>query len=289
MALRDRLINWGIFVALSLIWGSSFILMKVGLQTLSDYQVAALRLFSAGIVLLPSAISQIKNLPQQKLLMIITSGLLGSFFPAFLFCIAETKIDSSLTGIINAFTPIFTIVIGVLFFKAPVQWRKISGVLAGFAGLCLLFYSQGKIGFEYLSYASLILLATICYGINVNMVSRYLKDVGSLRIAAFAFSFLIIPSFLILYYTGYFRLPLHEYSYIIATGAGVILGVMGTALASIIFYTLVKRAGVLFPSMVTYAIPFVAIFWGALYHEKITLYEIGCLGIILGGVFLTHK
>jgi drug/metabolite transporter (DMT)-like permease len=178
--------------------------------------------------------------------------------------------------------------IGALFFGTNISWRKGIGVLMGFGGLCLLFISKGQVGLHYLSYAGLVLVATLCYAINVNMVSRYLKDVGSLHIASFAFSFLAIPSLLILYLTGYFQLPLHESSFLISSGAGIILGVMGTAVASIIFYILVKRAGILFPSMVTYAIPFVAIFWGLLDNEAITAGEIACLGIILAGVFLAN-
>ena len=178
---------------------------------------------------------------------------------------------------------------GVVFFQSAIPWQKVIGVLTSFAGLCILLVSKGKIGFNYLSYAGLVLLATLCYGINVNMVSRYLKDVGSLNIAAIAISFLLIPSFLVLYYTGYFQLPLLQTSYLFASTASIILGVMGTAFASIIFYVLVKRAGIIFPSMVTYVIPFVAIFWGSLYNEMTTFLEFGCLAIILAGVFLTNK
>lgn len=288
MEARYRLINWGIFLALSVIWGSSFILIKIGLQTLSAYQVAALRLLSAGLILLPVSIRQIKNLPKSKIPLIILSGLLGSFFPAFLFCLAETKIDSSLTGILNALTPIFTIITGVLFFKSTIHWRKALGVIIGFGGLCLLFLNRG-IAFTSLAYASLVLLATLCYGLNVNMVSRYLKNVDSIIIASFAFSFLIIPSFLILLATGFFNLPLNRSTYLISGMAAIILGIMGTAVASIIFYMLVKRAGVIFTSMVTYGIPFIAILWGLMYNEGITLLEIACLGIILAGVFMTNR
>lgn len=284
-----RIINWGIFFGLSLIWGSSFILMKFGLQTLNAYQVAALRLLSAGMALLPFAARQIRKMPIKKMPLIILSGLIGSFIPAFLFCLAETKLNSSLTAILNSLTPIFTITIGVLFFSTPLMWQKLAGVFIGFAGLCLLFLNKGKIEFTFLPYAALVILATIGYATNVNMVSRYLKDVGSLNIAAFAFSFLTIPSFLILFYTRYFSLPLLQWPYLVSTAASIVLGVMGTAIASIIFYMLVKRAGVLFTSMVTYAIPFVAILWGLLYNEGISLLEIGCLALILAGVSLTNK
>jgi drug/metabolite transporter (DMT)-like permease len=263
--------------------------MKEGLKTLSAYQVASIRILSAGLVLLPVAVKQLNKIPYQKLHLIILSGLTGSFIPAFLFCIAETRIDSSLTGILNSLTPIFSIILGVLFFKATVHWKKFLGVLIGFAGLCVLFLGKGKIELNFLSYASLVLLATICYGFNVNLVNRYLKEVGSLNIAAFAFAFLTIPSFCILAYTGFFSLPLLEKPFLVSTSASTVLGVMGTAVATIIFYMLVKRTGVLFTSMVTYAIPVVAIFWGVIANEGITLLEVVSLVIILGGVALTTK
>jgi drug/metabolite transporter (DMT)-like permease len=289
MSARTYFVNWGLFLALSFIWGSSFILMKIGLDTLTAYQVAAMRIFSAGIFLMPVAVKNMKRLPGNKLPLVILSGIIGSFFPAFLFCIAETRIDSGLTGILNAFTPIFTIVTGLLFFQSTVSRTQVAGILTGLLGLCLLFGSRGNVSFGYFSYALLVLLATLLYGVNVNMVSRYLKEVGSLNIAAVAFSFLSIPSFLILLFTGFFQKQFGSAAVLTSAGASALLGVMGTAIATIFFYMLVKRAGVLFTSMVTYGIPFVAVFWGLLYGEQITLVQTGCMGIILAGVFLTNK
>lgn len=287
--MRDKIINWGIFIALSVIWGSSFILMKEGMHVLSPYQVASIRILSAGLILTPFALKALKQIPQNKWLLVILSGLLGNFFPAYLFCIAETEIDSSLAGILNALTPMFTILVGISFFQLKANSTKILGVIIGFIGLCLLMLSGKEVSFDNLSYAGLVLLATLCYGINVNMVGRYMKEVGSLNIASLAFVFLIIPSAILLYITGYLQLELTNTSVLKATSASFILGVLGTAFASIIFYMLVKRAGTLFASMVTYGIPFVAVFWGLLDGEKITLLQIGCLGVILCGVYLVNK
>jgi drug/metabolite transporter (DMT)-like permease len=286
---RDKIINWGIFILLSIIWGSSFILMKEGMHVLTPYQVASIRILSAGLILTPFALKALKQIPQNKWLLVILSGLLGNFFPAYLFCIAETEIDSSLAGILNALTPMFTILVGISFFQLKANSTKILGVIIGFIGLCLLMLSGKEVSFNNLSYAGLVLLATLCYGINVNMVGRYMKEVGSLNIASLAFVFLIIPSAIILYFTGYLELELTNTSVLKATSASFILGVLGTAFASIIFYMLVKRAGTLFASMVTYGIPFIAVFWGLLDGEKITLLQIGCLGVILCGVYLVNK
>ncbi|WP_290710155.1 DMT family transporter, partial [Flavihumibacter sp. CACIAM 22H1] len=164
-------------------------------------------------------------------------------------------------------------------------------VLLGFIGLCLLFIARGNLEFGYLSYSFLVILATLCYGINVNMVARHLRGIGSVSIASFAFACLIPPSFFILWRTGYFSLISRNTlpAWGMSTFAAVVLGVLGTALASIIFYMLVKRAGTLFASLVTYGIPFVAIGWGLVYGETISVAQVGCLIVILAGVYLVNR
>jgi len=261
----------------------------MGMEVLSPYQVAALRMVSAGIILLPFAVTAYKKIPDNKKGLVFLSGILGSFFPAFLFCIAEVKIDSSLAGILNALTPLFTILIGVMFFKIEVSANRYLGVIIGFVGLALLFLIKGNITFTYIAYALLVLLATILYGINVNLVGKYFQQTGSLHTASLAFGMLIPPSIIILWMTGYFNNPFFEKSFLLATGASIVLGVFGTAFASVFFYVLVKRSGSLFASTVTYGIPFVAVLWGLLSGEKITLPQVGCLGIILVGVYLANK
>src|ERR1041385_6353914 len=135
---RGMLFNPIIFIALCIIWGSSFILMKEGIAHLSAYQVATIRILSAGVVLLPVAIQQWKNIPGSKLGYVFLSGFLGSFFPAYLFCLAEIKIDSSLAGFLNSLTPIFTIFTGLLFFNQVFQLHKLIGVLIALGGMLVL-------------------------------------------------------------------------------------------------------------------------------------------------------
>ena len=285
----DRLVNWIIFILLSFIWGSSFILMKEGMERLTAYQVASIRMVTAGLVMLPLALRQMRKLPRNKIGYAVLSGLLGSFFPAFLFCLAETRIDSSLAGILNALTPISVISIGVLFFKNKVTVMQFVGVVIGFTGLCLLFLTKGNINFSYIGYSSLAFLATILYGLNVNIVNRYLHEVPSFHIATFAFVSLMIPSFIVLWSTGYFDLPLRDPAVLYATGASALLGITSTAIATVLFYILLKKAGPLFSSLVTYGIPFVAIFWGVLAGETITALQVACLGVILAGVYVARK
>ena len=283
-------INWLLFIVLSLIWGSSFILMKLGLQQLSSYQVAALRILSSGAILLPITVKYIRRIPAKKLLLVFLSGTLGSLLPAFLFCLAEEKIDSALAGTLNALTPVFVIITGVIFFNAKIASNKITGILIALTGCILLLFSKSLLQTNpHFSSLLLVILATILYGFNVNMVSKNLLHIPSLQIAAVALSLNALPALMVLILTGYFSMPLYSNAILTATGASILLGLMGTAIATIIFYVLVKRAGIIFATMVTYGIPFVAIAWGIFYGEIFGWRQFFCLIIILAGVYYTHK
>jgi drug/metabolite transporter (DMT)-like permease len=287
---KSSWLNWFIFLLLSFVWGSSFILMKEGLKALNAWQVASLRILSAGMVLLPFAVKAWKAVPRSKVPVVLLSGFLGTFFPAYLFCIAETRLDSALAGILNALTPLFTLLVGVWVFKNRITASKWAGVWIGLAGLVLLILlGQGKVDFAHAGYAGFILLATACYGFNVNMVNQHLKNIGSMDIAALAFTALILPAALTLWATGFELRPTADTGFYMAVGASVLLGVAGTAISSVLFYVLLKNAGPVLASMVTYGIPFVALFWGWLAGETINIWQIACLGMILAGVYLARK
>ena len=288
-----KLINWGIFILLAVIWGSSFLLMKIGMQAgsvqLSPYQVSSLRMVFAGIVLVPFAFQALKNIPKNKIGLVILSGIIGNFIPAYLFCIAETKIDSALAGILNSLTPLFTILVGMVIFKVSIDFKKIGGILLGLVGLCVSVVAGKTLHFENFSFSFFIMLATICYGINVNMVGKHMQNISAIHIASVAFSFSVIPGIIILYMTGYFNYDFKDAALLHATLAGGTLGVINTSIASILFYILVKRAGILFASTVTYAIPFVSLAMGLIYNEPIHPLRIVGLAIILIGVYLVNK
>lgn len=287
--MHQKWTNWLVFALLSLVWGSSFVLMKEGLRSFSPYQVASLRMLFAGLVLVPFAIKALPQIPPKKMGLVLISGVAGNFIPAFLFCIAETQIDSSLAGILNSLTPLFTILVGISFFKVQTNITKIIGVIIGFIGLCFLFAAGKDMSLRNMSYAGLVLMATIFYGINVNMVGRYLQNIGALNIASVAFSFLVLPSAAILFFTGYFNNNFTNQTVIQSTLASAVLGIVGTSLASILFYYLIKRAGVIFGSLVTYGIPIVAVCWGMVYGEKITPMQYVWMGVILIGVFIANR
>ena len=286
----NKLFNWIIFIILSIIWGSSFVLMKEGLVGLTALQVASFRIISSGLILLPIAVKSISTLPKNKLILIFVSGVLGSLLPAYLFCIAEQRIDSSLAGTLNALTPIFAIIIGAMFFKTNTARNKIFGISISFLGSILLFFAQPAFSENSnIKDVLLVIVATLCYGINLNVVGKHLKEIPSLHIVAVALSLNAIPAAIVLFFTGYFKEDIFSKVMLVSTGYTVLLGVVGTAAASVIFYILIKRAGVVLSSMVTYAIPVVAVFWGIIYGEIIGWQQIVCLIIILGGVYVANK
>ena len=294
--MNNKILKWILFLALCIIWGSSFILMKWGMfdshqqKTLSPYQVAALRMLSSGIIMLPFVKKAWQDIPKSTIIYIVLSGWLGSFFPAFLFCIAETKLDGAFVGSLNALTPLFVIIIGALFYKRIVLYKNVVGVVIGWLGCLVLTYAGNQHQpLVYFAYTGLVILATVLYGINVNMVQQKLTWVPSTSIAAIAFASLIPPALMILYFSNFFTLPLLTSTYFVSTLASCVLGIVGTAIASILFYKLVKTAGGLFASLVTYGIPFVAIAWGIYFGENITWLHVTALTIILIGVWIANQ
>jgi drug/metabolite transporter (DMT)-like permease len=264
--------------------------MKEGLISLTPFEVAAIRMLSAGLVLIPFAYRSFREITKTQRRYSILTGILGSYLPAIFFCIAQTKIDSALAGMLNALTPLFVLLIGAAFFKLPLIKGKLIGILIGFAGMIILFLKQtGSFHFEEMPFLLIVVLATICYGVNVNIANRHLQGVRPLAIASVAFTFLIPLSLILLYTEGFFSHALADNKFLLSIASASFLGITGTALATVLFYMLMKRAGPLFSSMVTYGIPFVAVGWGFIYGEEITVLQIIGLFIILTGVYVVNS
>ena len=263
--------------------------MKVSNQGLTASQIAALRIFSAGLVFIPFAFFHIGKVPRKKIGLLIITGIFGNLLPAFSFAIAILKIDSSLAGILNSLTPICVVFISVLLFRDKIKAQKIIGVLIGFAGLCLLTITQKNISINNLGYAALVIVGTISYGINVNMVSHFLKEIKPIHIATVSLAFMSIPAGLVLWQQGFFQLDFADATVQWAVFNSTLLGLVASAFATVLFYILVQKASGLFASLVTYGIPFVALFWGFIDGESITISGFVCLAIILLGVFLANR
>jgi drug/metabolite transporter (DMT)-like permease len=279
-----------LFLLLSLIWGSSFILMKLGMQGLNAWQVASVRIVTSGLVLLPIAVPAFRRVPRQSIGWVFLSGTLGSLLPAYLFCLAEQRIDSSLAGTLNALTPVFTIVTGALFFSVKTPAYKVVGVLVAFSGAILLFLTRQSLQSSgNLAFSGFIFLATLSYGLNVNLVQVRLRNCTSLDIVSIALLLNAIPALLVF---GVVSVGT-DFSFSPALGRSLayaaLLGIVGTSLANVLFYQLIKQAGSLFASLVTYGIPFVAMGWGWVDGELVTIGQGGCLFVILVGVYLANR
>jgi len=286
---KQNFTNWSLFVILSIVWGSSFILMKTSAEHLNGLQIGAIRIFAAGISFLPWAVFHFSKIPVRKLGVVILTGLFGNFFPALLFATAiKENGESSLASILNSLTPLFVIVIGVLFFKSKVQSKKIAGVLVGFVGLVILSLLRGPVNAND-NGVLLILIATIFYGTTVNLVSHFLKGIDGFKIASVSLVIMAIPACFIMWQQNVFTIARYDEEARWSMAVACLLGVVGSAIATGLYYVLIQKAGGLFASLVTYAIPIVAMGWGLLANENITTVQVGCLAMILGGVYLANK
>ncbi|WP_461598452.1 DMT family transporter [Winogradskyella sp.] len=284
-------IKWIYLLILSVIWGSSFILIKKSLLGLTPYQLGALRTIFTGIILLSAGFYHLKNVPKSKWKWLLLSGLLGSFFPAFFFAIAETEIDSAVASILNSLVPLNTIILGFTIFKIASTKRQIIGVIVGFIGTSILILKGSELNpnQNYL-YAGFVIASTLMYAANVNIIKRHLQDVKPLAIAAGNYAFIVLPAFIVLLFSGFFSSErLHHPHLISSLGFVVILSVFGTAIAKVVFNKLVQISTPVFASSVTYIMPIIALVWGILDGEAFSIVQALAAALILLGVYLSHR
>ncbi|WMI69138.1 DMT family transporter [Mangrovimonas sp. YM274] len=288
----DRInIKWIYLIVLSLIWGSSFILIKKALLGLTPWQLGALRTFITGLFLFSVGLKHLKQVKARQWLWIGISGFLGSFFPAFLFAIAETEIDSAVTSVLNSLVPLNTLLMGMAVFKIGSTRRQLFGVIIGFIGTCLLILKGAELNPEqnYL-YAGFILLATVMYACNVNIIKRYLQDVKPLAVATGNYVVIIVPALLVLVGSGFFEeTTLSNPNFKMSLVYVTVLAFFGTALAKVLYTTLVQISTPVFASSVTYLMPVVALMWGVLDGESFSAVQGIATVVILFGVYLSHR
>lgn len=282
-------LKWVYLLVLSLVWGSSFILIKKGLVGLTAFQLGSLRIIFAAIFLLLIGFKSLLKIPRHQWKYIALTSLCGTFIPAYLFAIAETQIDSSITAILNSLTPLNTLILGASFFGITFRRSQIWGVVIGLLG-CLILVFNGAVNHpeQNYYYAVLVLIASICYAVNVNLIKRYLSDLTSLSITTGNFLILLFPALGILFFTDFFDV-VHVEQVQHSLWFILILGVIGTGIANVIFFKLIQISSPVFATSVTYLIPIVAIFWGLMDNETLTFVQ--CIGafIILIGVYLSAK
>lgn len=289
--MQNSTLKWVYLVVLSLIWGSSFILIKKGLIGLTPLQLGALRIIFSTIVLLLIGWKSLKIIKKTEWKWILISGILGTGIPVFLFAFAETEIDSAVAAILNSSVPLLAFVIGLIAFGTRYVKNQLLGVILGLAGSAALILIGSSINPDQnYYYALLVILAAFLYGINVNIIKKYLQNVSAMGIAAGNFVFIVIPAIVLLLSTGFQDLPLTTDPELKASlGYVLILSIAGTAAAKIMFNKLVQISDPVFASSVTYLMPIISVFWGLLDGEKFTFWQFLAACVIISGVYLGNR
>lgn len=289
--MNTKAVNWIILILLALTWGSSFILMKRGMDVYTSDEVAALRILIAFLFLSPLIFRHVKKPLLKHWKAFLGMGVLGNFIPAFLFTKAETGISSSLTGMLNSLTPLFTLLLGVLLFKTKTRWVNVVGIMIGFIGAVGLLTVGKTVDMDNnLLFGFYVVLATLCYGMSVNIIKVALNEVNSITATVWAMMF--IGPLAGIYLFGFTDFTARFSASPIALsslGYVSILAIFGTALSVIIFNVLIRNTNALFASSVTYLIPVVAMAWGAIDGENVQVLHFLWIGLILLGVYLVNK
>ena len=283
--------KWVYLIILSIIWGSSYILIKKTLIGLTPLQLGGLRVVFTSLILLIIGYSSLKKIPKDKWKWIFATGYIGSFFPSFFFAFAQTEIDSGVAAILNSLTPLATLIIGVVFYKFIIDSKQIIGVIIGLVGSFFLIYEGSTINPDQnLLFVGFIIIASICYATSVNMLKVHLQDVPAISIALGNFLCILPPAIVILFYSGFMSLDIaNDKEVQTSLFYIIILSIFGSAFAKILFNKFIQIASPVFASSVTYTLPIVAIMWGFMDGETISLRQFLATAIILVGVFLANK
>ena len=287
----NRHLKWIFLIILALVWGSSFILIKKGLVGLTALQVGSLRSVFAALFLMVVGIPSLKKIKAHQWKWIAFSGFFGTFFPAYLFSFAETEIDSAIVSILNSTTPLLSMLLGVFLFEAPFIKNKFIGVMIGLAGTTALILSGAAVNPDQnYWYSLLVILASLFYGLNANVIKKQLQSIPALAITTGNFIVIVIPALIVLATTGFFSSevilqPETQLSLLFVA----VLGIIGTGAALIIFNRLIQISDPVFSTSVTYIVPIVALGWGVLDGEDFTLVQLFSGLIIFLGVVIVNK
>jgi drug/metabolite transporter (DMT)-like permease len=282
--------KWLYLIVLSMIWGTSFILIKKGLVGLTQIQLGSLRTVLTAIILFSVGLPTLKQIKKPQWKWIALSALFGTFFPAFLFAFAQKHIDSAVASILNSLTPLATAVLGYLVFSIYTTRRQMIGVFIGLLGSIMLIMAGAHINpHQNHWYGILVLIASVGYALNVNILKKYLNELSPLAIATGNFVVIVIPALLILIGTGYFDEIWTVPEVQVSTGYIAILALFGTALAKILFNKMIQISSPVFASSVTYTMPVVAVLWGIFDGERFGWYQAISALIVLFGVYLANQ
>ena len=287
--MENKNLKWIYLLILSFVWGSSYILIKKALIGLSPLQVGSLRTIISTVLLLAIGYSSLKSIPRDKWKWILITGLV-SFIPPFLFAYAQTEIDSALAAILNSLTPLATLLIGVGFYRFKIDSKQISGVIIGLIGSVLLMYQGSVINPDQnLLYVFFIIFASVLYAVQVNLLKVHLQDVSAVAITVGNFIFIFPLAVVIFLMSDYKQIDINDKDVKVALFCLLILSIIGTVFAKILFNKFVQIASPVFASSVTYTLPIVALFWGLFDHEQISINHFIGLIFILAAIWLIRN
>jgi drug/metabolite transporter (DMT)-like permease len=278
-----------LLILCSVIWGFSYYFIKHALMAFAPMQVASIRAVSAGIVLLPLAYTAFRKIPVTSWGYVALCALIGNGIPMYLYPLAQTHISSAITGIVNSMTPLCTYFIAVAFFGMKNTVMKIAGVLTGLAGAVgLIFFRSDPHGGANLFYLGVAFIAPVMYGLNANLLKKYLMQFPALPLTVLMYFFLLIPAVWMLFETGAPERVRHEPLAVPALIHALMLGILGTAVAMTLFNVLIRRADIMFAASISYMMPVVAVCTGILDGETLGVQEIWALILILAGVLMIN-
>ena len=288
--MSDNSKKWFYLAILSLIWGSSFILIKKGLVGLSSFQVASLRIIFAAIVIFIYSYNSLVKIPKKSWKWILITAYTGTFFPVYLISYGQTEIESGLASIITTITPINTLIVGIIFFGLVHTKKQLLGLLIGLIGAILLIYEASEADINVnIYYSFFIYMTTVGYAASVNLIKNYLTDISPEAVTAGIFISISPPALLVLFLSDFSSLNLEDTEVLNSIIFVFILGVFGSAIAQTLFNKFVKIASPLFAAAVTYTMPIIAIFWAILDGETLTIMQFFATAIILIGVYMVNK
>ena len=272
-------------IFLALIWGSSYILMKRGLVAFSAMQVSSLRIVISAFVLLPF----LRKINKKDLPFFILTAIFGSGIPTYIYPIAVSKVDSSVVGIINSLTPVFTVIFGVVLFKIKTNWLSISGLFIALVGASFLILKGNSISnLNINSYALLAILAPLFYGFSSNILKSKLNHIPAQQLTAFTFALLLPFALVLLFRTNFIKVINTNPEAMKSLFFIAILAIVGTAFALMVFNFLIKETSAVYASSVTFLMPVVVLLWGVFDNENIGFIHIFALSLILIGVYILN-
>ena len=276
--------DWAAFSGVALIWGSSFLLIAIGLESLSPFTITWMRVSFGAMALafFPKARTRIGADHRARVIMLSFTWVA---VPMTLFPIAQQYINSAVTGLLNGGTPIFTAIIATLMLRRRPRGAQMAGLVVGFFGVAIISFARGSTGSVETLGVLLVVAATMCYGLSINLAAPAQQAYGSVPVMAQMLMYATLWTTPL----GVFGLTRSAFAWrpVLAVS---FLGFIGTGIAFVFMATLVGRVGSTRGSTSTYVIPLVALVLGVVVlGDEVVPFEILGSVLVIGGAVLASR